>query len=180
MTTELIPIPENAASWCDTLFNLSKPIVMTPEEFDVYWPLVSTVYTKLGGNLSQQNGGVEVQKYECRLRKSKTGSRKSPLKDGVKKRPGTRVRPPGLCQVRIKITRTVVAPVVVTIERLDAEERRHDLARSRELAPSVIDKLKGVGTPEGATHLEIIGRAHLRRSHVYNATRKLPRPSTGS
>jgi len=66
---------------------------------------------------------------------------------------------------RIKITRTVVEPVVVTIERTDEEQHQHDLDRSKEVAPSslavqlaageaakgyaaaqVLNVLKGVGT----------------------------------
>ena len=129
MTTSLIPIPENAIFWSDTLFKLSKPTILTADEFDAYWPLVST---KIGGVLKQQNGDVEVQKYECRLRKSKTGSRPPPLKDGVKKRYGTTVRQPGLCQGYAYLAE----PVVVTIERMDEEQHQHDLDRSREVAPS--------------------------------------------
>jgi len=182
MTTSLIPIPENAIFWSDTLFKLSKPTILTADEFDAYWPLVSTVYTKIGGVLKQQNGDVEVQKYECRVRKSKTGSRPPPLKDGVKKRYGTTVRQPGLCQVRIKITRTVAEPVVVTIERMDDEQHQHDLDRSREVAPSslaiqlaageaakgyataqVLNALKGVGTSQGTTRLEVVGGTHMTR-----------------
>jgi len=103
---------------------------MTTEEFDAYWPLVSTVYTKIGGALTQQNGDVVVQKYECRLRKSKKGGKARPAREGVKKKYSATVRQPGLCQVRMKITRTVAAPVTVTIQRLDGEERQHDLERT--------------------------------------------------
>jgi len=34
---------------------------MTADEFDTYWPLVSTVYTKIGGVLTQRRGDVLVQ-----------------------------------------------------------------------------------------------------------------------
>jgi hypothetical protein len=47
-------------------------------QFGEYWPLISTVYTKLGGKNIQQNGTVEVQRYECRLRKSNKNG-KAPL-----------------------------------------------------------------------------------------------------
>jgi len=85
---------------------------------------------------SNRTAMLKYNKYECRLRKRKTGSRPPPLKDGVKKRYGTTVRQPGLCQVRIKVTRTVAEPVVVTIERMNEEQHQHDLDRSREVAPS--------------------------------------------
>jgi hypothetical protein len=180
MTTALIPIPENATFWSNILFKLEKPVVMTADEFDMYWPLVSTVYTKIGGALTQQKGDVLVQKYECRLRKSKKGGKAPPAKEGVKKRYSATIRQPGLCQVRMKITRTVAAPVTVTIERLDSEEHQHDLERSREIAPStlavqlataeaekgyaaaqVLNVLKGVGTPQGHVRLNAVGGQHL-------------------
>jgi hypothetical protein len=41
MTSTLIPIPENAEFWCNKLFYLHTPIVLTAEEFDTYWPLIS-------------------------------------------------------------------------------------------------------------------------------------------
>jgi hypothetical protein len=62
MTSTLIPIPENAEFWCNKLFYLHTPIVLTAEEFDTYWPLISTVYTKLSGYTSQQNGEVTVRR----------------------------------------------------------------------------------------------------------------------
>ena len=107
---------------------------MTESEFDEYWPLISAVYTKIGGLLLQQNGEVQVQKYECRLRKSKKGGKPPPR--GVKKCYGKTVRVPGLCDVRINTTRTVSAPVTITIQRLYEYEHRHTLERSREIAPS--------------------------------------------
>ena len=121
MTSTLIPIPKSAEFWCNKLFHLHTPIVLTAEEFDTYWPLISTVYTKLSGCTSQQNGEVTVQRYECQLRKSKKAGKPPPVKDGVKKRYGTTVQQSRLCQVRIKVTHTVNKPITVTVERLDAE-----------------------------------------------------------
>ena len=106
--------------------------VLTADEPDTSLPLVSTVYTKIGGVLTQQRGDVLVQKY---FRKSKKGVTTPPAREGLKKC-GATIRQPGLCQVRMKITRTVAAPGTITIERLDSEEHQHDLERSREIAPS--------------------------------------------
>lgn len=181
MSAALIPLPADTPQWCDLLFHLSKPVVLTESEFGEYWPLVSTVYTKIGGLLKQQNGELEVQKYECRLRKSKKGT-KAPPKAGVKKRYGTAIREPGLCDVRIKVTRTVSTPITITIQRLDENEHRHTLERSREIAPStlalslaateaakgyapaqVLNALRGTGTPEGSKRLIEVGGEHLTR-----------------
>ena len=131
----------------------------------------------------QQNGELEVQKYECRLRKSKKGGKPPPgPAGGVKKCYGKTVRVPGLCDVRIKIVRTVSAPITITIQRLDEHEHSHTLERSREIAPStlalqlaateaakgyapaqVLNALRGIGTPEGSTRLIEVGGAHLTR-----------------
>jgi hypothetical protein len=113
------------------LFKLEKPVIMTADEFDTYWPLVSTVYMKIGGVLTQQRGDVLVQKYECQLRKSKKGGKAPPAREGVKKKYSATIRQPGLCQVRMKITRTVAAPVTVTIERLDSEEHPSRLGKEQ-------------------------------------------------
>ena len=116
MSTALIPIPTDTASWSTILFHIAQPVTLTAEQFDLYWPMTSTVYTKIGGLLLQQNGTVEVQKYECRLRKSKKGGNPPVPKNGVKKRYGIMIRQSGLCNVRIKTTRTVSEPITYTIE----------------------------------------------------------------
>ena len=112
---------------------------MIESEFDEYWPLISTVYTKIGGLLLQQNGELEVQKYKCRLRKSKKGGKPPPTAE-VKRCYGTTIQPvPGLCNVRIKISCIVSAPIAITItiQHCDEyDEHCHTLERSREIAPS--------------------------------------------
>ena len=121
MSAALIPLPTNTPQWCD-LFHPSKPVVMTESEFDEYWPLMSTVYTKTGGLLLQQNGELEVQKYECHLRKSKKGGKPPPIagvKNAMAQLFGYQA-----CDVRIKISRTV-SPINYYFQRLDEYEHRH-------------------------------------------------------
>jgi hypothetical protein len=192
MTTNLIPIPEDAAERSQILFHLTKPITLPYSEFEKYWPLVNTVFTKSRGLLLQQNNTVEVQKYECRLRKSKKPGKAPPSQNpnGVKKRHGTTIREPGQCNVRIKTTRTLTtdpSQSTVTIERLDDHEHSHDLERSREIAPSghaiqlahaeaekgysaaqILNALRGVGTATGSQRLDEAGGTHLKR---YNLNR---------
>jgi hypothetical protein len=62
----MIALPENSTYWKNALFHLETPISMSPEKYDTYWLMVDSVYKKLGGNLKQKRGTVEVQKYECR------------------------------------------------------------------------------------------------------------------
>ena len=59
--------------------------------------LSRVVFTKIGG-LLQQNSGLEVQKFECRLRKSKKGG-KPPSGEELKKYYGKTVRVPRLYDV---------------------------------------------------------------------------------
>jgi len=49
MSTALIPIPTDTASWSTILFHIAQPVTLTAEQFDLYWPMTSTVYTKIGG-----------------------------------------------------------------------------------------------------------------------------------
>jgi len=56
------------------LFELSKPVIISPEIFNEIWPYVDSVYSKLQQELLQAHGTVRVQKYECRLRKSRKSS----------------------------------------------------------------------------------------------------------
>ena len=84
--------------------------------------------------------------------------------------------------VRIRVVRTVSAPITITIQRLDEHEHSHTLEWSREIAPStlalhlaateaakgyapaqVLNALRGIGTPEGSTRLIEVGGAHLTR-----------------
>jgi len=89
-----------------------------------------------------------------------------------------------LCNARIKTTRTVDQP---TIERLGNDEHLHSLDRSREAAPSalsiqlatveaskgyapaqVLNALRGVGTPNGATRMIKVGGQHMGRFTFYS------------
>jgi len=69
------------------------------------------------GLLPQKNGTIEIQNYECRLRKSKQSGKAPTPKNGVRKRYGTTVRQSGLCYVRSKTTLTMNQPIVITIDR---------------------------------------------------------------
>jgi len=87
-------------------------------------------------------------------KKSKKGAKPPPPKDKVRKRYRTTAGQPGLCQVRIKVTRTVNKPTTVTVERLDAEQHQHDLARSREIAPGDGRSIEGISTGTSCEYVE--------------------------
>ena len=66
----MIPISSNGLNYRNLLFNLDKPINISPEILDEVWPYVDSVYAKLCSEELQAFGTVRVQTFECRLRKS--------------------------------------------------------------------------------------------------------------
>ena len=122
-SSTMISVPSQADTYREMLFRLEKPVQLTQQEFDEFWPLVDTVWTKIGGNTTQRQGTIQVQHYECRLRKSKkTGTNVARNEGRVVKPRMTAVRIKDLCQVRMKITRTIPSgsePVMVFLERKD-------------------------------------------------------------
>ena len=193
MSEAMMPISTNAFHHRALLFDLSKPVTMSPEMFDEAWPYVDSVYTKLQSELLQAQGTVRVQKYECRLRKSK---KSSTTQDGnvnkVIKRWHASIREQGLCHVRIKVSRPVDG-TAVTIERLDDHTHTHDIEESFQIkkpsilvnsikaetaknysASQIFHALHGVGTSEGSARLPEIGGASLTR---YFQNEYCPSPS---
>ncbi|KAA8893707.1 hypothetical protein FN846DRAFT_499967 [Sphaerosporella brunnea] len=188
----MITVPEQADYYKEILFNLENPVVLSVEQFDTYWPLTDAVWTKIGGKTLQQNSTVEVQHYECRLRKSKkTGTNVAEKEGRVVKNRITTSRVKDLCQVRMKMTRTLTEPITVTLERKDGSKHTHDLEETFRLCglPSAVKRvvqaeadkdytaaqifhaLKGGGKIEGSIALEAIGGASLKRHDVSNAKR---------
>jgi len=111
------------------LFELSKPATISPEIFNEIWPYVDSVYSKLQQELLQAHGTVRVQKYECRLRKSRKSSTARVADGKVIKRRHSSMRDTDLCNVRIKVSRPVDG-TSVTVERLD-HIHTHDTEESR-------------------------------------------------
>jgi hypothetical protein len=181
---KMINVPKEADYYKKNLFDLEKPVVLSVEEFDTFWPLVDSAWTKLAGKTVQQNGTVEVQHYECRLRKSKkTGTNVAKKEGRIVKNRITSVRMKDLCQVRMKMTRTLAEPITITLERKDENTHTHDIDESFRLCgpPSAVKRivkeeaskdytaaqifhaLKGAGKIEGSVALDAIGGASLKR-----------------
>ena len=136
MSEAMMPVSADALHHRTILFDLSKPVTMSPEMFDEMWPYVDSVYTKMHQELLQKNGTIRVQKYECRLRKSKKSSTCDDSK--VVKRRHTSIRDKHLCHVRIKVSRPVDGTAVV-IERLDEHTHTHDIEESFQIKkPSIL------------------------------------------
>lgn len=164
------------------LFELSKPVIMSIETFNETWPYVDSVYTKLRGEQLHGSGTVRVQKYECRLRKSKSSSTaRDASSDKVIKRKHSSIRDHGLCQVRIKVSRPVDGSAV-TIERIDECTHTHDIEESFRVkkrsilldyiaieaaknysTAQIFHALRGAGTLEGSEKLVALGGSSLTK-----------------
>ena len=183
MSNAMMPIAPEALQYRTLLFDLSKPVTMTPEMFDEVWPYVNSVYTKLQSEMLRAYGTVRVQKYECRLRNSKKSSsaKEAPGNKVIKHRHSS-IRDQNLCHVRIKVSRPMDTNLPVTIERLDEHMHTHDIEESFQIkkpsilincittkvaknysASQVLHALRGAGTAEGAERLGDIGGSSLTR-----------------
>ncbi|KAF8426070.1 hypothetical protein EV426DRAFT_710546 [Tirmania nivea] len=70
----MMPISADALHYRTMLFELSKPVTISPQIFDEMWSYVDSVYSELQQELLQAHSTVRVQKYECRLRKRRKSS----------------------------------------------------------------------------------------------------------
>ena len=190
MSEAMMSMSPDAIHYRGLLFDLTNPVTMSPEIFDQVWPYVDSVYTKLQQELLQQNGTVRVQKYECRLRKSrKPGANTRDSDSKVLKRRHSSIRDQYLCDVRIKVSRPIDASNVV-IERIDGNTHTHDIEESFRIkkpsilvnsikaevvknytASQIFHALRGAGTAEGSERLESIGGSSLTRRGVKNLKR---------
>ncbi|KAF8439569.1 hypothetical protein BGX38DRAFT_1207484, partial [Terfezia claveryi] len=57
----MMPISADALHYRTILFDLSKPVTISPQIFDEVWPYVDSVYSKLQQELLQAYGTVRVQ-----------------------------------------------------------------------------------------------------------------------
>ncbi|KAF8421780.1 hypothetical protein EV426DRAFT_643620 [Tirmania nivea] len=60
MSAAMMSISADALHLRDMLFDLSKPVTISPETFDNVWPYVDSVYTKLQSELLQAYGTWEA------------------------------------------------------------------------------------------------------------------------
>ena len=188
MSEAMMPLSPDALHHRGLLFDLTKPATLSPEMFDDIWPYVDSVYTKLQQELLQQNGTVRVQKYECRLRKSKKSGAYT-REPSSKKRRHSSIRDQYLCDVRIKVSRPIDSSNVI-IEQLDDHTHTHDIEESFQIkkpsilvncikgevvknysASQIFHALRGPGTAAGSERLESIGGSSLTRHTVGNLKR---------
>jgi len=107
MSEAMMPISADALHHCTILFDLSKLVIMSSEKFDEIWLYVDSVYLKLQSELLQAGGTIRVQKYECRLRKSRKSGTAQVADGKIIKCRHSSIRDAGLCNVQIKVSHPV-------------------------------------------------------------------------
>jgi len=158
-----MPISTDALHHRAMLFDLSKPVAVAQ---NIWRDLanVDSVYSKLEQELLQAHGPVRVQKYECRLWKSK----KSSTTDGkVIKHRHSSIRDAYLRNLQIKVSRPVDATVVI-IECLDKHTHTYDIEKSfciknqaycgtisKLKQPKIIPQPKYTMQPEVQVHMKV-------------------------
>jgi hypothetical protein len=182
----MIPLPKDATYWKEQLFRLEKPAVLPVDQFDSVWPLVCNVYTFRNKSI-QQNGAVQVEHGECRLKKSRRSSSSQPrVDDNSIKRRTSSIRDKDQCSVTVKLTRqlTRLHPTV-TLERKTEYYHSHDFETScmvkkskfvQELiateaeknysATQIFSALRGAGSEEGSARLEEAGGGFIKMYDV--------------
>jgi len=70
---QIICPPPDHIHWIEKLFHLNDGILMSREQFDLYWPLADGFWT-MKRKEKQRSGMVETRYDECRTRKSRKSS----------------------------------------------------------------------------------------------------------
>ena len=70
---QIICPPPDHILWIEKLFHLNEGILMSREQFDLYWPLAEGFWT-MKRKEKQRSGMVETRYYECRTQKSHKSS----------------------------------------------------------------------------------------------------------
>lgn len=194
MSEKLIPLPQHHEEWIQLLFHIANgPIIMTEQQYSVYWPLVDGFWTHT--NTQKHKHGKSVSRYySCRLSKSRDSSTAEPfpVENPSGKSRVTSFFSSGTCTMRIKITESIHAsnPKNYSIEQVNKKKDMFDSCEihnhtieeswrrkrstfltsiiSDELArgyspAQVKDRLKGTGRAGGYERLESVGGAFIDR-----------------
>jgi hypothetical protein len=82
-------LPKQADTYKEMVLRLEEPVQLTQQEFDEFWSLIDTVWSKVcRWKHNSTAGAVQVQHYECRLRKcKKAGTNVARKEERVEKPP---------------------------------------------------------------------------------------------
>lgn len=193
MTDKLIPLPAFHEQWIRDLFEVSVKITMSDQEYRIYWQLVDGFWSHQQTQ-TPVHGKSKTKYYMCRITKSRTSSTadRNPSENASVKSRVTVFQSPSTCQMKIKVTETLIGPKTFTVQQVlnktDTRCREHDhsinaswkMKRSSfltgiisdELAKGytpaqVKDRLKGTGRAAGYERLESIGGAFMKRYAIF-------------
>lgn len=184
---QIICPPPDHVRWIEKLFHLVDGILMSREQFDLYWPLADGFWT-LKRKEKQRSGMVETRYYECRTRKSRVSSsaRTQPPQGGPQPvRRITSYRINSTCECKLRIVERedtflleryggrIGHPVPMHDHTMDDSFARKISSFLREAllgelrkgytAAEVFNRFRGVGRANGYEVLESVGGAWLTR-----------------
>lgn len=106
--------PAMIRSTRERLFHLREPVVLSPQEYFIYWPFISNVWVQRGKNISKH--GPVSEHFECRFTK---GKKYVPGCDKTEPgQPKTRKKPlqPVMCGMKMRVVTDRTAGTI-TVER---------------------------------------------------------------
>ncbi|KAH6636720.1 hypothetical protein F5144DRAFT_591766 [Chaetomium tenue] len=156
LPANIVENPPDLHLWRQKLFDLQSPVILTNEEYDMYFPWVDNVYSHRTSQTASKRGLV-TRYFDCRLKGRPSGTPKS--QDPNKKKRKRTARPLDLCDVRIKITEYPASSVgeLTAIGHaigLDSEQVEAAVSRIRDRPFRVIQRNGMIGNGDDglATH----------------------------
>lgn len=101
LVNRIVVDPPNLAAWRNKLFNVDEMILLTNDEFEIYFPHIDNVYSHRSTQKYKRKPFVSHY-WDCRMKGRPPGTPKSI--DPLKKKRKRNARERDLCDVKIKIT----------------------------------------------------------------------------
>jgi glutathione S-transferase len=101
LVNRIVVDPPNLDAWRDKLFHVDDTILLTNEEFEIYFPHIDNVYSHRSTQKYKRKPFVSHY-WDCRMKGRPPGTPKS--NDPLKKKRKRSARERDLCDVKIKIT----------------------------------------------------------------------------
>lgn len=184
MTEALIPLPLNHQEMIQTLFHVQSQIILTEQQYYVYWPLVDGVWSHTQTEKHKHLKSVS-RYYVCRISKTRESSKPYSEENTSGKTRVTSFHPSGTCKMKIKICESLqdYKQKTFTILRVrHATDHDHDINESwnrkrssflqeifrHELSKGytpgeIKNRIKGAGRIAGYARLEAVGGAFVKR-----------------
>lgn len=101
LVNRIVVDPPNIEAWRNKLFNVDELILLTNDEFEIYFPHIDNVYSHRSTQKYKRKPFVSHY-WDCRMKGRPPGTPKSD--DPLKKKRKRSARERDLCDVKIKIT----------------------------------------------------------------------------